>query len=109
MCSVIFVLADDRKNALFLALHRECLMHFHTLTGGSLKFASSSPTRGKHGCLRAAELPARSAQSAEDRNMLASFSKKKGATVYVEKNVVATARISLQKMLSKCKDDVRNN
>jgi hypothetical protein len=30
-------------------------MHFDTLTGGSLKLASSSPALEKHGCLRAAE------------------------------------------------------
>jgi hypothetical protein len=42
MRSVIFVLADDRKVALFLAFHRGCLMHFDTLTGGSLKLVGAS-------------------------------------------------------------------
>jgi hypothetical protein len=65
MCSVIFVLADDRKIALFLAFHRGCLMHFDTPTAGSLKLASSSPALEKHGCLRAAEelQPARSSRA----------------------------------------------
>jgi len=80
MCSVIFVLADDRKIALFLAFHRGCLMHFDTPTAGSLKLASSSPALEKHGCLRAAEelQPARSSRAVTNQRFWnISFEKKK--------------------------------
>jgi hypothetical protein len=86
-------------------------MHFDTLTGGSLKLASSSPALEKHGCLRAAEDRTSTGSLCPSSNKPAvsgfrnlSFSKKKKKKM---KKIPLQPPKFLHEMFSKYADDLR--